>query len=75
MKNYNFPARVQRPGVEEHFAMIDVLEVSADDGCSVFETTALPYRNIEEVRKMMLETQKRNFEEIMAKFFTEEPSN
>ena len=57
-----------REGVSEHRSMVDFSHVS-DDACSVFESRKLPYRNIEECRKLLAETQKRNFEEMMAKHF------
>lgn len=58
-------------GVQEHYSMVDFSDVS-DDGCSIFETRVLPYRNIEECRKLMAETHKRNFKEMMDKYFPEE---
>ena len=64
MEKYREP----REGVQEHRSMVDFSHVS-DDACSVFESRKLPYRNIEECRKLMAETHKRNFEEMMEKYF------
>lgn len=64
------PKKANLPGVQENLAMVDFPDVS-DDGCSVFESRKLPYRNIEECRKLMAETHKRNFEEMMEKYFPE----
>lgn len=71
MTRYMSPKEVKSLGVREHLSMVDFPDVS-DDGCSIFETRKLPYRNIEEVREMMRETHKRNFKEMMDKWFPEE---
>ncbi len=67
MEKYRDP----REGVQVHRSMVDFHDIS-DDGCSVFESRVLPYRNIEECRKLLAETHKRNFKEMMDKYFPEE---
>ena len=65
------PQEVRALGVREHTSMVDFSEIH-EDGCIVFESRVLPYRNIEECRELMRQTHKRNFEKMMAKYFPEE---
>jgi len=58
-----------REGVQEN-ALVQFPSVE-DDGCSVFESRTLPYRNIEDCRKLMKETHQRNFKEMCEKYFKE----
>ena len=58
-----------REGVQEN-ALVQFPSVE-NDGCSVFESRALPYRNIEDCRKLMIETHQRNFKEMCEKYFKE----